>query len=70
MKPPLFIRFPFQSDLGGFGFPDELLFDIWGTVDDFRNKRIAADSASASDEPDQTQTPNDSETTQTDQQRE
>lgn len=59
-----------DSDLGGFGFPDELLFDIWGTVDDFRNKRIAADSASASDEPDETQTPNDSETAQTDQQRE
>ncbi|KAE9548253.1 hypothetical protein FO519_008537 [Halicephalobus sp. NKZ332] len=29
-----------ESDLGGFGFPDELLFDLWGLVDDYREDRF------------------------------
>uniref|UniRef100_A0A7E4VHD0 PDZ domain-containing protein n=1 Tax=Panagrellus redivivus TaxID=6233 RepID=A0A7E4VHD0_PANRE len=36
-----------ESDLGGFGFPDELLFDIWGIVDDFRNQRLTGVNAPA-----------------------
>uniref|UniRef100_A0A914QNB1 PDZ domain-containing protein n=1 Tax=Panagrolaimus davidi TaxID=227884 RepID=A0A914QNB1_9BILA len=34
-----------DSDLGGFGFPDELYFDVWGAVDDYRKKRLPTDEA-------------------------
>jgi hypothetical protein len=26
-----------QSTVGAFDFPDELIFDIWGVVDDWKN---------------------------------
>ena len=37
-----------DSDLGGFGFPDELYFDVWGAVDDYRKKRLPTEEAEKS----------------------
>jgi len=49
-----------DSDLGGFGFPDELLFDIWGAIDDYRKKRLpTSTTAESSSSPSNAQTEND-----------
>uniref|UniRef100_A0A914Z4A4 PDZ domain-containing protein n=1 Tax=Panagrolaimus superbus TaxID=310955 RepID=A0A914Z4A4_9BILA len=52
-----------DSDLGGFGFPDELYFDVWGAVDDYRKKRLPSEEEAETTE--KSSTLNDVATTKT-----
>uniref|UniRef100_A0AAF5DF47 PDZ domain-containing protein n=1 Tax=Strongyloides stercoralis TaxID=6248 RepID=A0AAF5DF47_STRER len=33
-----------ESEMGTFEFPDELIFDMWGVIDDFRKSRLSGQS--------------------------